>query len=342
MFLLDGSGNVYGLHYDHYSSEAQTAAATYYFAYNAQGDVIGIYDASGTVVATYAYDEWGNCTVQVLAADSNGHAADSPDHIAQVNPFRYRGYFYDDETGLYYLNSRYYDPETCRFLNADGVVQTGQGMLDKNMFAYCSNNPVMHKDPSGQFWISALVVGGLIIAGALLLGGCSAKSESKPEPYNTTDDAARAFSEQVYSSSSYIRHEYSTEIYSRTINGNTTYNYNPPRAGQPHSASVRKSTPKGTTLVAYAHTHPNSNSFSGKDIQVSVRLEINAYVVGPNLELQRYNLSTASTTNLGSISPAPLTDAQRAALVTEFRVSWDEHTAEGCDFGCDTMVWPTP
>ena len=66
MFLLDGSGNVYGLHYDHYSSEAQTAAATYYFAYNAQGDVIGIYDASGTVVATYAYDEWGNCTVQVL------------------------------------------------------------------------------------------------------------------------------------------------------------------------------------------------------------------------------------------------------------------------------------
>ena len=68
-------------------------AATYYFAYNAQGDVIGIYDASGTVVATYAYDEWGNCTVQVLAADSNGHAADSPDHIAQVNPFRYRGYF---------------------------------------------------------------------------------------------------------------------------------------------------------------------------------------------------------------------------------------------------------
>ena len=120
MFLLDGSGNVYGLHYDHYSSEAQTAAATYYFAYNAQGDVIGIYDASGTVVATYAYDEWGNCTVQVLAADSNGHAADSPDHIAQVNPFRYRGIKLPWEDG------RWLSPvsaEAYRFLPRDPVRQ---------------------------------------------------------------------------------------------------------------------------------------------------------------------------------------------------------------------------
>ena len=152
MFLLDGSGNVYGLHYDHYSSEAQTAAATYYFAYNAQGDVIGIYDASGTVVAIYAYDEWGNCTVQVLAADSNGHAADSPDHIAQVNPFRYRGYFYDGETGLYYLNSRYYDPETCRFLNVDSVIPaTGNPINGYNLFAYCLNNPLIYEDAAGQF-----------------------------------------------------------------------------------------------------------------------------------------------------------------------------------------------
>ena len=152
MFLLDGSGNVYGLHYDHYSSETQTAAATYYFAYNAQGDVIGIYDASGTVVATYAYDEWGNCTVQVLAADSNGHSADSPDHIAQVNPFRYRGYFYDNETGLYYLNSRYYDPETCRFLNADNAISgTGESIQGYNLFAYCFNNSVNMADSSGHW-----------------------------------------------------------------------------------------------------------------------------------------------------------------------------------------------
>lgn len=168
MFLLDGSGNVYGLHYDHYSSEAQTAAATYYFAYNAQGDVIGIYDAAGTVVATYAYDEWGNCTVQVLAADSNGHAADSPDHIAQVNPFRYRGYYYDNETGFYYLNSRYYDPETGRFINADNAIAgTGESIQGYNLFAYCFNNPVNADDANGNWpnWIkTAAKVAASIVA----------------------------------------------------------------------------------------------------------------------------------------------------------------------------------
>ena len=125
-----------------------------------QGDVIGIYDASGTVVATYAYDEWGNCTVQVLAADGNGHAADSPDHIAQVNPFRYRGYYYDNETGFYYLNSRYYDPETGRFINADGIYDTNTGLLSHNMFTYCNNNPVNMVDSTGMgpLWEAAKTI----------------------------------------------------------------------------------------------------------------------------------------------------------------------------------------
>ncbi len=171
-FILDGNGNVYGVHYDHYSSN-QPKSETYYFAYNAQGDVIGIYEFSGRLMATYDYDEWGNCTVNVLAADNNGHAVDSPDHIAYANPFRYRGYFYDAETGFYYLNSRYYDPGTGRFVNADAFTQTGQGMLDKNMFAYCGNNPVNRFDPSGQFWgiVAAIVLFAVGIASTL--GGCS-------------------------------------------------------------------------------------------------------------------------------------------------------------------------
>ena len=73
-------------------------------------------------------------------------------HIGNINPIRYRSYYYDTETGFYYLNSRYYDPETCRYINADGYVSTGQGIFGNNMFAYCGNNPVNRSDPSGAFW----------------------------------------------------------------------------------------------------------------------------------------------------------------------------------------------
>ena len=154
-FILDGNGNVYGVHYDHYSSN-QPKSETYYFAYNAQGDVIGIYEFSGRLMATYDYDEWGNCTVNVLAADNNGHAVDSPDHIAYANPFRYRGYFYDAETGFYYLNSRYYDPGTGRFVNGDGIIGANQDINAYNLFAYCSNNPVNYSDPTGKNIFSAI------------------------------------------------------------------------------------------------------------------------------------------------------------------------------------------
>ena len=75
-----------------------------------------------------------------------------PNHIANVNPIRYRGYYYDTETGFYYVSSRYYDPEIGRWINADGYVSTGQGVLGYNMFAYCGNNPVNRVDPTGQFW----------------------------------------------------------------------------------------------------------------------------------------------------------------------------------------------
>ena len=150
------------------------------------------------------------------------------------------------------------------------------------------------------------------------------------------------FSKEVYSSSSYIRHEYGTEIYSRTVNGVTTYNYNPPHAGEPHSVDVNSSSPEGTTIVASAHTHLFGNTFSEQDKSVAMFLNINNYVVGPNLELQRYNVSSGSITNLGVISPTPLTDAQRDSLVANFEVSWDEHIMIGCEYRCFNITWPTP
>ena len=102
-----------------------------------QGDVTGIYDATGDLVAQYAYDAWGN----LIYSDNTD--------IANLNPIRYRGYYYDDETGFYYLQTRYYDPEIGRFISPDAYLSTGQGILGYNMYAYCLNNPVNYYDPTG-------------------------------------------------------------------------------------------------------------------------------------------------------------------------------------------------
>ena len=112
----------------------------YYFVKNLQGDVLKVYrDADNALVASYEYDPFGN----ILSATGE---------MADENPFRYRGYHYDTNTGFYYLQSRYYDPLICRFINADAYASTGQGVLGYNMFAYCGNNPVMRIDLTGHSW----------------------------------------------------------------------------------------------------------------------------------------------------------------------------------------------
>ena len=118
---------------------------TYYYVTNIQGDVVAILDAAGNSVVTYTYDAWGNPL-------TTGGSMEYP--LGFFNPLRYRGYVYDQETNLYYLQSRYYNSEWCRFLNADRFVSTGQGVLGNNMFAYCGNNPIMFVDPTGASWLS--------------------------------------------------------------------------------------------------------------------------------------------------------------------------------------------
>ena len=134
-FFYDDLGNALGF--------IKNSTDKYYYIRNLQNDVVGILDASGTQVVEYAYDTWGK-----LEGVTGTMAAT----IGRENPLRYRGYYYDEETGFYYLQSRYYDPETGRFLNADGFVSTGQGILGNNMFVYCGNNPVMLCDPLGEFF----------------------------------------------------------------------------------------------------------------------------------------------------------------------------------------------
>jgi len=122
----------------------------HWYVQNGQRDIIGITDNAGTVVVSYTYDAWGN-----PIATTGSHAAT----VGVVNPLKYRRYYYDVETGWYYLNSRYYDPAIGRFINADGYASTGQGVLGGNMFAYCLNNPTNRVDPSG--YLSQYTVIGL-------------------------------------------------------------------------------------------------------------------------------------------------------------------------------------
>ena len=133
-FLYDDAGSLLGLKWN---------GTAYYYVKNLQGDIIGILDSDGNQVVEYVYESWGQFAI------SYGSTAAT---LGELNPFRYRGYYFDQESGLYYLNSRYYDPEIGRFLNADGYVTTGQGLIATNMFAYCGNNPVMYVDENGRFF----------------------------------------------------------------------------------------------------------------------------------------------------------------------------------------------
>jgi len=116
---------------------------TYFYATNIQGDVLAIMDADEYTVVAYTYDAWGN----LLSL-----TGDMATTLGAINPLRYRSYVYDTETELYYVSSRYYDPEMGRWINADAFVTTGQGFMGNNMFVYCGNNPVMFSDPTGMLF----------------------------------------------------------------------------------------------------------------------------------------------------------------------------------------------
>ncbi len=142
-YIYDSAGEILGFTYN---------GVPYYYLKNQQGDVYKVVDASGNIAASYTYDPWG----KILSATGP---------MAEENPIRYRSYYYDYETGLYYLQSRYYDPEIGRFINADNYPSTGQGLTGNNMFAYCGNNPIFRLDSTGEAWQLALAAGGSLLAG---------------------------------------------------------------------------------------------------------------------------------------------------------------------------------
>lgn len=138
----------------HFFYDAQDRAAMvryngadYFYVYNLQGDVVALVDVNGVQVVEYVYDAWGN-----LISKSGSVVAT----LGTENPFRYRGYVYDEETKLYYNKGRYYNPECRRFICIDEtsvVTLSATPLTCGNLYSYCSNNPIIRKDEDGDFWV---------------------------------------------------------------------------------------------------------------------------------------------------------------------------------------------
>ena len=174
-FIYDQSG-IAGIKYNN---------ATYFYRKDGQGNIAAILDSNGNVVVEYKYDSWGNHAVLYWnKVDNEEKYSDEDDAafdenyernktLAKLNPFRYRGYYYDTETGLYFLKTRYYDPEVGRFITIDSISYIDPETINGlNLYAYCGNNPVMGYDPDGtwdwgRFWAGLLI--GLVTIAAVAL-----------------------------------------------------------------------------------------------------------------------------------------------------------------------------
>jgi len=160
-FFYDESGKPYAFSY---KTSANAIPSYYYYVTNLQGDVVSILDANGNEKASYSYNAWG----KILSSTGD---------MASVNPLRYRGYYYDDDTGFYYVCSRYYDPQIGRWISVDNQLSTGN-MTGMNLFVYCGNNPVNRTDPTGEAWwhwaLGAAVVAACAVATVVTCGGFAA------------------------------------------------------------------------------------------------------------------------------------------------------------------------
>ena len=201
-FFYDANG-VLGFYYNN---------TPYYYLKNLQGDIVGILDANGTQVVSYTYDAWG------APLSVTGTAADT---IGQINPFRYRSYYYDNETGFYSLQTRYYDPEIGRFVNADSVIDN-RNLNTPNLFQYCGNNPVNNIDYNGHLFGAILALGALAV-GLIILGGCtrghSTPTTTSPAPSTTAPITTPSTSPKTYPINNEIK-SYAATVYAEAAGEN--------------------------------------------------------------------------------------------------------------------------
>jgi|GEM_PF-159847 len=233
----------------------------YYVTTNKQGDVLGLYSANGNLKVSYEYDAWGNCTVK----DASGNPITSSVHIGNVNPIRYRSYYYDTDTGMYYLQSRYYDANIGRFINVDGTLNGNGDIIGFNMYAFCSNNPIMFSDPSGcgklqdfKNWVSGKISEIRIKINRFFI---------KTHPYETITEAAIASGINLNERTQVTNLEYGQGI---TYNPDTnSYGLTTTVTGE-HASVDMSLILSDPSVVAIVHSHPNCNGHIGNEFSDTI------------------------------------------------------------------------
>ena len=263
LFSYDASGNVVSVDFN---------GMEYYYLRNAQGDIVKLIDASGATVVEYTYDTWGK-EVQIT-----GSLASS---LGLIQPFRYRGYVYDEETGFYYLQSRYYDPTTGRFISADILLSTGQGVLGHNAYAYCLDNPVNMVDDGGD------------AAG----WNCTVVMMDDGSPFTIRDTLKEALEcagwrLAVKSKMDHIEHAYVIYRYSDGRNAGK-YGFGRMIHGEHRDVNVPKADITEYT-VGIIHSHVNcsegnSNVFSTGDRDNAKKTGILSYLAAPDGNIYKTN-----------------------------------------------------
>ncbi len=238
-FAYDANGQPWKVEYN---------GTDYYYLLNVQGDVVGLANINGERVVSYTYDAWGNIR------STTGSLAST---LGQHNPLRYRGYVYDQETKLYYLQSRYYNPEIGRFINADSLMSVGSNILGANVFAYCNNNPVMYSDGTGHLPVWAIVVSVLLLTP---VGGMAIQAATSVASY-VGAAVGSIFDEEIRSDMNAIgwnmfNSDKSAVIGSNKIsfyNGMAVYRTNLERSGSFYAIFLNDSATEETLAHEYGH-----------------------------------------------------------------------------------------
>ena len=303
-----------------WNNPADAAQYTVYrYQYNLLGEIeklLLVKSVNGTSVtypnteaASYTYSAFGKIMAQ-------------SGEMAAINPIRYKGYYYDIETGWYYLQSRYYSPEWGIFLTLDDpgiLLEVGEDPLALDLVAYCQNDPVNLSDPEGY---------------------------SPGMLFNSASAAALDFAKLYYNVSLYIRFEISSLIYAIRKNNRIYYSYTPYIIGQPHSCRPLdgiKYLPDGSWSIAAIHTHPNSNYFSEADKRFARANYLALYVVTPNKKIRVYQDTRRGFQDIlvySRISVKSLSFAEMFSLRLRYMFAWNLHVKVNCGFGCRYKRWP--